>query len=413
MQYSESTAVEMPNPPQSNNESPTNQDIPTNQNPIQEADSLDKQFQEVSFNRVSVEKQLPLASDIRKPAWATELANDVKSRRDDDLLKQRNYLLCLVAVLAIFSITFISLYSAEKGKTAYRKKTYTNVMCSDPCGSVCWGDGQACFDECYKTCMSKSTQRPGLLSDMLDLNAIQHIGVTVSNITKSLDFYVNILGGVEVLNAGGDGWYGDDDKHGSVYQLLMQHELLAGEPYSSYTADLKDGGYDEMEARYINFGVLQVEILDYRAKKEYGPKGTDQSDLQHFKVETAPSVVGNTHFAFLVDSDTSLNDFVTKLENVSHARGHENVRCNTVQNMTSEAARKKYVRHHPEWNSYQVTDGDFAGWQLAYCKGPDNEQIEFNHAYSNAGSDFTQARGVYVTGGKNELWRRRLLRVTK
>lgn len=124
--------------------------------------------------------------------------------------------------------------------------------------------------------------------------------------------------------------------------------------------------------------------------------------------QTAPSVLGNTHFAFLVDADTPLNEFVTRLENVSHARGHTNVRCNTVNNVTNEVLRRKQVQRRPEHNSYQVDDGDFAGWQLAYCKGPDNEQLEFNHAYSKAGEDYDQARGVYVTGGTNEMWRRRL-----
>jgi hypothetical protein len=72
------------------------------------------------------------------------------------------------------------------------------------------------------------------------------------NLTYLQDFYVNILGGVEVLNAGGNGWYGDDESHGSVYDLLMQHERIEGDPYAYYTADLSSGGFDEMAARYIN-----------------------------------------------------------------------------------------------------------------------------------------------------------------
>ena len=369
---------------------------------------VDERTRTLTINRV----KRPGASDpglTSPPLWAHELFDKAKRSEEaavTELVRQQRTLSVLAMIMFCTTLIFAVLYGKERQMNV--AGTYTNTFCSDPCGSVCWGRGQTCFDKCYDTCMDMKVQRPGLLSDMLDLNAIQHIGVTVSNISKSLDFYVNILGGVEVLNAGGDGWYGDDDRHGSVYDLLMQHEVIAGAPYSDYTADLTSGGYDEMAARYINFGVLQVEILDYRAKPQYGPKGTGQSKLQHYKIETAPSVVGNTHFAFLVDADTTLNEFVTQLENVSHSRGHDNVRCNTIVNVTSEVARRKMVQRNPRFNSFQVDDGDFAGWQLAYCKGPDNEQIEFNHAYINAGEDFNQARGKYVTGGTNEMWRRRL-----
>ena len=48
-------------------------------------------------------------------------------------------------------------------------------------------------------------------------DAIQHVGITTSNLSRSVDFYTSVMGGVEVPYAGGDGWKGDN-----VYQLLMQ-----------------------------------------------------------------------------------------------------------------------------------------------------------------------------------------------
>ena len=65
---------------------------------------------------------------------------------------------------------------------------------------------------------------------------------TVANLTRSLDWYTAVLGGVEVQDAGGNGWVGD-----SVKQLLMQHELLQGSPKADFTAELQDGGTDQLD----------------------------------------------------------------------------------------------------------------------------------------------------------------------
>ena len=238
-----------------------------------------------------------------------------------------------------------------------------------------------------------------MLSPYLSLNAIQHVGVTVSNLTRSLEWYTKVLGGVEVQSAGGNGWEGND-----VEQLLMQHEILQGSPKSDYTAQLQVGGADQLDARYVNFGPLQVELLDYHARN-----GMEKdSNLPHFGTETAPSVAGNTHFAFRVRPETPLNEFVTILEKESHSRGFMAVKCNTLNEQPNDDARGEQVQEDPEYNSYHVDDGPFVGWQLAYCKGPDGEQLEFTHEYAAAGTVFGQALGMYVSGGDNPLWRRAL-----
>lgn len=51
-------------------------------------------------------------------------------------------------------------------------------------------------------------------------------------------------------------------------------------------------------------------------------------------------------------------------------------------------------------NSYVVTTGGFRGWHLAYCKGPDGEQLEFNQVAELAADDFNQA--LQVQREKNE-----------
>ena len=55
-------------------------------------------------------------------------------------------------------------------------------------------------------------------------------------------------------------------------------------------------------------------------------------------------------------------------------------------------------------NSYKVDSGPFEGWSLAYCKGPDGEQLEFNKVQHEAADAFLQAQLTYYDGGQNELW---------
>ena len=55
-------------------------------------------------------------------------------------------------------------------------------------------------------------------------------------------------------------------------------------------------------------------------------------------------------------------------------------------------------------NSYAVTDGEFRGWSLAYCKGPDGEQLEFNSVDDKAAAAFLQAQETYFRLGNNPIW---------
>lgn len=55
-------------------------------------------------------------------------------------------------------------------------------------------------------------------------------------------------------------------------------------------------------------------------------------------------------------------------------------------------------------NSYYLATGAFKGWHLAYCKGPDGEQLEFNQVDESAASDFDQALQTYFAGESNILW---------
>jgi catechol 2,3-dioxygenase-like lactoylglutathione lyase family enzyme len=203
----------------------------------------------------------------------------------------------------------------------------------------------------------------------LKMSAIQHVGITTTNLTRSTDFYVNVMGGVEVISAGGEGWQGND-----VYQLLMQQALLGGPEAAKWAANLSTGGTDTLSARYVTIGGLALELLDYHAvNKNADPNATDFFP-KHSESNVAPSVAGNMHISFDVREDVDLNDVVTRLENASHARGYTNVWCNRVVPVDGH---QDYAGLPKEDQSYEIKDGKspFDGWSLAYCKGPDGEQV--------------------------------------
>jgi catechol 2,3-dioxygenase-like lactoylglutathione lyase family enzyme len=235
------------------------------------------------------------------------------------------------------------------------------------------------------------------MGEYLAMDAIQHVGLTTSDLKRSVQFYTEVLGGVEVLStegvAGGDGWNGTD-----VYYLLMQQALLNGSP--EYAAQLQEGGTDQLDARYVSFGGMVIEFLDYHAKNHSGRFPLFEVP----GVNAAPSVVGNMHISFNIRPDVDLNDAILALEQKSHSKGFTNVWCNRLEEASSHA---DYAKIPAEKRSYPVTSGAFKGWSLAYCMGPDQEYIEFNQVISKAKLMFQQAQGDYVSGKPSSTFVRR------
>eukprot|EP00823_Brevimastigomonas_motovehiculus_P002485 TRINITY_DN1511_c0_g1_i1.p1 TRINITY_DN1511_c0_g1~~TRINITY_DN1511_c0_g1_i1.p1 ORF type:complete len:331 (+),score=62.58 TRINITY_DN1511_c0_g1_i1:200-1192(+) len=266
-----------------------------------------------------------------------------------------------------------------------------DVICGMACGRVCLGKAtDTCFAPCFDACQ-KPSPSVGLLSSYLTKDAIQHVGITVSNLTRSVDFYTRFLGGVEVPGAGGEGWDGDDS-----YQLLMQHEILNN---MSDIAQLQSAGCDTLSARYISFGALQIELLYYHARN-----AACQTQMPVFHKTTAPSVAQNMHVAFHVADNVNLNDFINRLESEASKAGYAQVKCNRLKPVANEEERQKMGLEHPEYNSMRTASGDFMGWGIAYCKGVDGEQIEFNQVFQNAKVDFDKALGWYLSGQEGPIW---------
>ena len=223
------------------------------------------------------------------------------------------------------------------------------------------------------------------------------------------------MGGVEVKFAGGDGWKGDD-----VYQLLMQAALVRGGIASAFAANLSGAGPETLGARYVAFDSVVIELLDYRSEEARLQQALRENNASTFPRRrgdapsafpirspstVAPSVVGNMHISFNVRPSTDLNEFVEALERTAHGHGYVDVYCNRLVPVTLGPDGHPDVSHVPlKDNSYKVDSGPFEGWSLAYCKGPDGEQLEFNKVTGNAARDFDQALTVYLNGGTNPIW---------
>ena len=94
------------------------------------------------------------------------------------------------------------------------------------------------------------------------LQGVQHVGVTVDDLPKSLEFYVGVLGGR--IAAKGTGFYGD-----VLYNTLFNKEGIDAierntSPQSLGVPDLRDGTKELLDVCFISFGNTCIELLHFR-----------------------------------------------------------------------------------------------------------------------------------------------------
>jgi len=231
------------------------------------------------------------------------------------------------------------------------------------------------------------------------LQGVQHVGVTVDDMAKSLEFYIDVLGGR--LAVAGTGFSGD------VLQntLFQKEELEARErgvdPRALGVPEIRTGANEALDVVFISFGNTCVELLHFRDAK------LDRNAPNTFP--RLPPGVGHGnagHISFYVKDDVDLNAFAKRLEQECQERGITNVVCNRIIQVKSDKERRdaalKYCANK-FWNDsqyfvegYSDSDfGEFLGWSLFYCKGPNGEQLEFNQVTRTAKGLFDKARREY------------------
>ena len=231
------------------------------------------------------------------------------------------------------------------------------------------------------------------------LQGVQHVGVTVDDMKKSLEFYIEVLGGRLAIS--GQGFYGPV-LHNTLFQAEEIQAIAEKRHARSYgVPDLRDGTRESLDVCFISFGNTCVELIHFRDAR------LDPSAPNCFP--KLPSGVGHgnaSHISFHVKDDVNLNLFAKQLEEECRRRGMDNVIVNHVIDVRTHEERRalpaKYAANK-FWNEkdsfiegYSDMDfGDFEGWSLFYCKGPNGEQLEFNQVTRRAKEHFNRARGEY------------------
>jgi catechol 2,3-dioxygenase-like lactoylglutathione lyase family enzyme len=231
------------------------------------------------------------------------------------------------------------------------------------------------------------------------LQGVQHVGVTVDDMKKSLEFYIEVLGGR--LAIAGNGFYGPV-LHNTLFQVEdIQAIEQSRSPRSNGVPDLRDGSRESLDVCFISFGNTCVELIHFRDAK------LDSSAPNIFPRLPSGVAYGNAcHISFYVKDDVDLNVFAKNLEEECQRRGIHNVKANHVIDVRSDQERRnlppKYAANK-FWNEKEYfiegysdsNFGDFEGWSLFYCKGPNGEQLEFNQVTRKAKEHFNRAREEY------------------
>lgn len=239
------------------------------------------------------------------------------------------------------------------------------------------------------------------------LQGVQHIGITVDDMDKAVEFYTEVLGGKIALS--GDGFYGHVLQNTLFQKEGIEATQLGIEPRILGIPSLRDNSQEALDVRFISFGNTCVELIHFRdaALGVEAPSFTGR----------IPSGIGRTnspHISFHVKDDVDLNLFAQTLEEECQRRGMTSVVCNRIVDVRSEAERREAdIKYNANkfWNDpkyfvegYSDSDfGDFYGWSLFYCKGPNGEQIEFNQVTRRAKDLFYHAQKNYNIANKTNF----------
>ncbi|MGF2039718.1 MAG: nuclear transport factor 2 family protein [Nostoc sp. CmiVER01] len=240
------------------------------------------------------------------------------------------------------------------------------------------------------------------------LQGVQHFGMTVYDMAKAMEFYTEVLGGKVALS--GDGFTGP-----VLHNTLFQKEDIEAierkiEPKTLGVPNLRDGSEAAIDVRFISFGNTVVELIHFRDAKL-----TPNAPNIFGKVSSCVGYANVPHLSFYVKDDVDLNLFATTLEQECQRRGLTDVVCNRIIDVKSEAERNnlplKYNANkfwnEPEYFVEGYSDsefGDFEGWSLFYCKGPNGEQLEFNQVTRKAKENFTRAEAEYNQANNTNYW---------
>lgn len=220
----------------------------------------------------------------------------------------------------------------------------------------------------------------------VSMDGVQHFGITVKNISRAHKFYTEVLGGTEVMR---DGDFQGDQIHNTLMQIdELNAKARNVNPASIGVPNLRSGD-QRLDVVFIQFKNVVIELLQYRdAVQQPWTEGTFAPAHEN----TAPSFPTNMHVSFQIKEDVDFDQFIVALEKEAKALGMNNVRCNRNVPVASENGR---INAPVEGNALEIAEGKSNGWALAYCKGPEGEQLEFNQVKDPVKQLFEKARAKH------------------
>lgn len=238
------------------------------------------------------------------------------------------------------------------------------------------------------------------------LRGVQHVGITVRDLHKSMEFYTEVLGGE--LVASGDGIYGEF-LHNSLFQDEELNKMHRGANVGKRRLpDLRDGSKQVLDLRLITLGDAGVELLHFR---DANSRPAAPSILE--SVPSAVGFVNAMHLCLQVRDQVDLNEFAAALEEECRKRQIAVV-CNRLVPVSSEKERREVAQKYfvnrfwkdPKYfiEGYSDRDfGDFQGCAFFYCKGPDGEQLEFCQVTRKLKQRLVKAKRQYKQSAAGQL----------
>jgi alkylhydroperoxidase/carboxymuconolactone decarboxylase family protein YurZ/limonene-1,2-epoxide hydrolase/catechol 2,3-dioxygenase-like lactoylglutathione lyase family enzyme len=230
------------------------------------------------------------------------------------------------------------------------------------------------------------------------LQGVQHAGITVSDMAKSLEFYTEVLGGKLVI---AENDLVGDEMQNTLFQKEDLDAIAQGIDLETFGIPNLRDAKEALDIKFISFGNACLELIYF--------KDTASPNASNSSIGSILSHIGHVnamHLSFHVKEDVDLNLFAKMLEEECHKRGITNVVFNRIIRVKSEEERRNIAL---KYNSYKFWDepdlltdgqpetdfGEFEGWALFYCKGPNGEQLEFNQVTRKVKEHFAKAQEEY------------------
>ncbi|XP_046340115.2 uncharacterized protein LOC124121174 [Haliotis rufescens] len=197
--------------------------------------------------------------------------------------------------------------------------------------------------------------------------SIAFTSVTTDNLTNSIMFYTEILGGMlapEFMFR-----YSGNQHHNMMFQKeILQARQSKVAPAVFGVPDISDNGTYEVVGAFVFLDNAVIQLLQFESKRNPGAifNVTDR--------RSSPAVVPNDHMCILVKPSLNLNTYVHALETRARQLGFNSVKANRPVTVHSEAERQNV----PVQNYTLPIGAADTHWQWAYLKGPSGEQIELN-----------------------------------